>query len=288
MKQPQPIKEELEKLQFLVQEPPKTTTVPPSKQPWPSPEKSICPTCKFPADRPGFIKLPPLPGEPSWKSRLTKCPDCYIDKMREQRTRQVRAHHELDMIVGWKESASLDNFYMTDENRAAYQAALDFVADPSGWLTLWGDYGRGKSHLLAAIRNDLMRVGVPALYTTAPEVTSALRNSVKSGRVEQFITDLRSFGVLLIDEVDQSDLKEWTREQVFRLFDNRWDNADNLGTVLAMSGDPNRLDDKLGYLFSRMRSDTGRCVYIGGPDNRNRGQKLWALARQVHRILVRG
>lgn len=208
--------------------------------------------------------------------------------MREQRTRQVRAHHELDMIVGWKESASLDNFYMTDENRAAYQAALDFVADPSGWLTLWGDYGRGKSHLLAAIRNDLMRVGVPALYTTAPEVTSALRNSVKSGRVEQFITDLRSFGVLLIDEVDQSDLKEWTREQVFRLFDNRWDNADNLGTVLAMSGDPNRLDDKLGYLFSRMRSDTGRCVYIGGPDNRNRGQKLWALARQVHRILVRG
>lgn len=233
-----------------------------------------------------MLRLPQSGRE--WHTQIIKCPDCYAPKMRARRARLSGIRHDLDMITGWKEKATLENFHFSPDNHAAYMAAVDFVADPAGWLTIWGNYGRGKSHLLAGIRNGLLAVGVPALYTTAPEITSALRSAVKTNSVEQFIQDLRSFGVLLIDEIDTADLQAWTREQVFRLFDNRWDNASELGTVMAMTDNPARVDDKLGYLFSRMRSDAGKCVHVGGPDNRSRGQKLWELARQVRDVVVKG
>src|SRR5207248_1253856 len=61
--------------------------------------------------------------------------------------------------------------------RAAHEAATAFSNDPEKWLVFVGDGGRGKTHLAAAIKNDRMSRGQPALFMTVPDLLQYLRQT---------------------------------------------------------------------------------------------------------------
>src|SRR5207248_5605893 len=48
--------------------------------------------------------------------------------------------------------------------RRAYMAAVEYAAEPSGWLVLLGPSGSGKTHLAAAIANARLAAGEPAIF----------------------------------------------------------------------------------------------------------------------------
>ncbi len=232
----------------------------------------MCKTCKGL----GFLRIDVPVGHPDF-GKVAPCPDCHADLMREHHQSRVTSNPLEGEMKDW----TFDNYVTGYGDETAYQAALDFVTSPSYWLTFYGGYGRGKSHLLAAIHKALTLRGVACCYTTMPDLTSEMRASVRRQGVEDFYNRISHYPVLLIDEVDKADLKSWTREQTFRLFNRRANLKQVTGTVMAMNMAPDTSDETLGYLFSRMNDDRSKVIKLAGEDNRNN----ISLLRQLGGIL---
>lgn len=200
-------------------------------------------------------------------SELIPCPECNATKLAER----AKTAHQLE---GQLKDKTFANFHVTDASKTAYEAARQFVSDRTAWLTLWGPFGDGKTHLLAAITNAC----AGAKYFTLPDLVSQYRAAVGAGNVEEFYSKISRIPVLVVDEIAVPSLKDWTREQTFRLFDYRYRNIDTLGTVLAMNDSPDEVNENLGYLFSRMKDERCRVVFVGPDDNRNKQGLLAKLA----------
>lgn len=168
------------------------------------------------------------------------------------------------------------------ENREALLRCVEFASQPVGLLTLWGGYGRGKTHLLAAIHNRLKEYDVVSKYVSFPDWTSTLRSMVADepgeSNPEEFYQYVSGFPIILIDDIDFADIRRWTREQVFRLFNRRYLNHQQVGTVLAMNFDPYK-NGELGWLFSRLTDERQVVVQMIGQDNRPRVRLIERMRR---------
>src|SRR6185503_6609076 len=59
--------------------------------------------------------------------------------------------------------------------QAAFDEATTYAEEPHGWLILTGGHGCGKTHLAAAIANQRVRTGQPALFITFADLLDHLR-----------------------------------------------------------------------------------------------------------------
>jgi len=57
----------------------------------------------------------------------------------------------------------------------ALQLAKSYADNPEGWIVFTGTYGVGKTHLAAAIANERLRQGHPALLVVVPDLLDYLR-----------------------------------------------------------------------------------------------------------------
>lgn len=191
-------------------------------------------------------------------------------------------------LEGHLRDCAFDNFY-DQYNRPALDAARQFAQNPVGILAIWGPNGRGKTHLLAAIHNHLRLYGFPVKYFSFPDWTSQLRNTLgddEGASPEAFYQQASRYPVILIDDLDYADIRRWTREQVFRLFNRRYNNHGQSGTVLAMEVNPNSAAaDDMRWLFSRITDERFTCVEMTGPDNRRQVNLLQRLLRARQALL---
>lgn len=226
----------------------------------------------------GFVR-PEVPlGHPLFGQALP-CPNC---AEKRQAVRKAGLKAQINQLEGWLREATFETFHVTAENRAAFEAALEFTEHPTGLLTLYGANGPGKTHLLAAIHHRVTANGMTSLFTTLPDLVSQHKEAIGRGETEAFYQFVSRHRVLLLDEVDKADLRHWTREQTFRLFNRRYNLAEEVGTGMTLNKNPNVYDGELAYLFSRMRDDRHRCVYMAG-DNRPQASLLGRLAALARR-----
>ena len=147
-------------------------------------------------------------------------------------------------------------------------AIRDYVHTPRGFLTLWGGYGCGKTHLLASLVNECTRSAIGAVYYTLPDMLDVLRDAFAENAYDRRYARMLSVRVLVIDEVDKARLTDWAKEQLFRLVDERYRMRHQQGTVFAMNVPPDARDEQLGYLYSRMHD--GRIIHMTADDIRRR------------------
>lgn len=104
----------------------------------------------------------------------------------------------------------------------AYAHAETFAARPVGVLLLFGSYGTGKTHLLAAICNALRTAGTSCLFTTAPKLFSALQVYMKSDDGSQrYIARAIHTPLLVLDDIDKAKPSEYREEVYFEIIDER-------------------------------------------------------------------
>ncbi len=243
-----------------------------------SQEPGICQACGFGSGEPGFLRLDVPPGHPQF-GKLVKCPACNDSRMQEVIRKRVQSNTLEGDLVG----CTFDSYIADEGDPAALKAAIEFAAKPNFWLTFYGGYGRGKTHLAAAIHNEMLKTGVKSYFVEFPNLTSQLRQAVGRGDSEVFYQHLSQYPVLIIDEVDKGDLRNWTQEQAFRLFNRRNNLKGETGTVLVMNAEPEIGDPDLGYLFSRMMDSRNKCIQIKGKDKRGMTDLLVRIAKAVKR-----
>ena len=134
------------------------------------------------------------------------------------------------------------------------EAARGFIEKQSGFLTIHGPYGNGKSTILKAIVNECIERGIAAKYVTMTEVMNYAREAFESQKQGDTdygrITDLARYPVLVIDEVDKARVTDYAKEVQTHLFDARYRKAHEMGTVVAWNGSFESLE--LPWVRSRL------------------------------------
>jgi DNA replication protein DnaC len=144
--------------------------------------------------------------------------------------------------------------------RRGMDMAHAFAADPRGWLVLQSNnYGNGKTHLAAAIANEVSSRGESVLFIVVPDLLDHLRAtfSPASGtRLDKRFDEVRNAKMLVLDDLGTESATNWAREKLYQLFNHRY-NA-QLPTIITTATPIDELDPRLA---ARML-DGNRCEFF--------------------------
>jgi DNA replication protein DnaC len=160
--------------------------------------------------------------------------DCEMKRERQEREERERqemlknAHKQTYTWLGsqWSDlplqKKTFDNF---DASRQpmAYKVTKAYATKPKGTLILYGSYGSGKTHLLAALCNEtLLKYGVHNLFTTSPKLFGSVqqRITLKDDYYALVNKAIRT-PLLIIDDIDKAKWSEFREEIYFAIIDER-------------------------------------------------------------------
>jgi DNA replication protein DnaC len=120
----------------------------------------------------------------------------------------------------------------------ALNAAKAFADKPRGWLIFTGDYGSGKTHLAAAIANNLAGLSEPPLFIMIPDLLDELRKTFDGKSLVSFahrFDEIRTASLLILDDLATHSLTPWARDKLFQIINYRL--LAELPTVITISVD---------------------------------------------------
>ena len=158
---------------------------------------------------------------------------------------------------------NFDNFIVGPNNEYAHAVSLAVADNPStayNPLFIYGGSGLGKTHLMHAIGQHIMRTNpsLKVLYVSSEMFTSelvqALQDPVnKNSKLNAFKSKYRNVDVLLIDDIQFIEGKESTQMEFFHTFNTLY--GLNRQIVISSDRHPNKLRDLDERLTSRFKSN---------------------------------
>lgn len=146
--------------------------------------------------------------------------------------------------------------------RAVKWAAL-LRGKGSGFLTIWGGPGNGKTMILQAMVNEFVLNGTQAVYVVFSDLITWMRDGYSHGNSSALdrLSKIAEVPFLAIDEWDKVKETEWLMEFKSNVMDRRYRNALSgcSATALAMNKDPQDVFDDMPWMLSRLRD--GRFAF---------------------------
>ncbi len=161
---------------------------------------------------------------------------------------------------------TFENYMVGGSNRLAFAAAksvVDYPGSRHNPLFIYGGVGVGKTHLMHAVGQELVKKGVgKVVCVTSEQFTNDLVASFRSKMTDAFKKKYRQVGALLIDDVQFFGGKEQTQEEFFHTFNE----LTNKQAQIIMTSD--RKPQDIQGLEDRLKSRFlgGMMVDIGLPD----------------------
>lgn len=206
------------------------------------------------------------------------------EEEQKQAEEALRGEKPFDHHVN--EEFTFDNFVVGDCNRQAQSASVACAYNPGNFynpLFIYGDSGLGKTHLLFAIGNYILKnhPHLRVLYLPTYDFISAYIASLKKGAEEttQELTEkLQSVDVLLIDDIQFLSGKTRSNDYFFQIYNSLVNNRKQV--VLTSDKSPFELNnfDIEDRLVSRFSS--GLTVTINSPEYNTRLEILKMKARE--------
>ncbi|MCX6787421.1 MAG: chromosomal replication initiator protein DnaA [Candidatus Kaiserbacteria bacterium] len=166
---------------------------------------------------------------------------------------------------------TFDTFVIGSFNTLAYTAAQAALSRPGityNPLFIYGDTGRGKTHLIQAIGNQFKKQypGRKVFYLTSEKFAIDYVDSVQAGSANRFKDKYRQYDLLIMDDVQFLSKKDKTQEELFHLFNALHDT--NKQIIFSSDRAPISIPDIAERLKGRLAS--GMAVDIGEPDPESR------------------
>lgn len=177
-------------------------------------------------------------------------------------------------------SLRFDTFIVGSANRLAVAAARA-VADSPGVsynpLFVYSESGLGKTHLMSAIGNHVMRnSSLTVELVTLDDFVGELHEAVASGNIDAFQERYLRVGVLLIDDTQFLTGHRETQSELLRIFNTL--QADGRQLVMTSDRPPAEIADVDARLITRLSG--GLIVDMGMPDYETRMAILRAKCEQ--------
>jgi len=194
-------------------------------------------------------------------------------------TLSIPAVGQLDMLEEFKIDKetnlnpryTFENFVVGPFNELAHAAAWATAKKPGlvyNPLFIYGGVGLGKTHLLQAVGNSIIKnfSQKKVKYIPAEKFTTGVVSSIKNHDMEGFKTEYRSIDVLILDDVQFLAGKEKTQEEFFHTFNALYE--DNKQIILSSDRPPKAIPALAERLRSRFEG--GMIGDISYPDYETR------------------
>lgn len=163
---------------------------------------------------------------------------------------------------GLNEKYTLDSFVIGSNNDLAVSAAKSIIDAPGTRYNpffLYGGPGLGKTHLVQAIGNELLRRNpdLKIFYTPISHFYSDFIDAVKLGKGKEFNLKFRKLDVLIIDDFQFIVGKEKSQEEFFNIFNDLY----QLNKQIIVTSD--RLPSQIKSVDERLAS---RLTWAGAFD----------------------
>ena len=181
---------------------------------------------------------------------------------------------------------TFSTFVVGNNNRFAHAAALAVAEAPASSynpLFIYGGVGLGKTHLMHAIGNEILRNNKNSkiLYVTSEAFTNELINAIKDNTNDQFRNKYRGIDILLIDDIQFIAGKERIQEEFFHTFNTLYES----GKQVILSSDKPPKDIPLLEDRLKSRFEWGIIADISNPDYETRLAILRKKA-QIDNIII--
>jgi DNA replication protein DnaC len=226
-----------------------------------TPEPEPCPRC----GGAGFLRYDVPYGDPNF-GRLQTC-GCRTGETATLRAARFRELSRLGPLESKRFSTFAPekgiNAFSRDALGTAFRIAREYAAAPAGWLLLTGPSASGKTHLAAAITNELLDRQEGALWQFVPDFLDHLRttfNPQSDVTYDELFNAVRDAPVLVLDDLGAHSSSTWAEEKLYQILAHRY-NA-NLPTVITTA---KLLDSFDGRIRSRlMDPEISRVVAVVG------------------------
>lgn len=168
----------------------------------------------------------------------------------ENQQKEVRQRRRVKLVglprtfkdIDWADVA------IDDSKRAeAYKDISDFIRNfnphAKGYY-IYGDFGVGKSFIMAAMARELAKKGISTTILHFPTYAIDVRNSIKSDGVKAMIDDVKGVDVLVIDDIGAEQASSWLRDDVLQVI-LQYRMQEDLPTFFTSNLDVNSLEKHL-------------------------------------------
>jgi len=167
---------------------------------------------------------------------------------------------------GLNKKYTFSNFLVGTSNELAYVASREVSRNRGTFnpLYIFGGSGLGKTHLLNAIGNQLIKQNnlCKIACLNCENFTNELTEAFRCDQVDKFHKKYRSIDVLLIDDINFIGGKKTAQEEFFYTFNSLYESGRQI--VITSNKTPKQITDLEDRLVSRFEG--GLFADIGPPD----------------------
>ena len=162
---------------------------------------------------------------------------------------------------------TFENFVVGDCNRESQAAALACALTPGKFfnpLFIYGNSGLGKTHLLMAIANHVMKTdpSKKVYYTESLKFVETVVNAIRDNKIDAFKQYMYGVDLLLVDDIQFLAGKEKSHEIFFTVYNELVNNGKQV--CIASDRQPKEIKGLEDRLISRFSS--GLSVGIDSPE----------------------
>lgn len=164
--------------------------------------------------------------------------------------------------TGLNQKYTLDNFIVGSNNDLAVSAARSIISSPGDRYNpffLYGGPGLGKTHLVQAIGNELLKLhpDFKIFYTPISHFYSDFIDAIQNGKGKDFNLKFRKLDCLIVDDFQFIVNKEKSQEEFFNIFNDLY----QLNKQIIVTSD--RLPSQIKTVDERLAS---RLTWAGAFD----------------------
>ncbi|SME68606.1 Primosomal protein DnaI [Bacillus cereus] len=193
------------------------------------------------------------------KNKILPTCECVVEreeaKIREAQNfakkREIEKLFSISNLGERFSKSTFESFLDRNGSETAYKVAVKYVKTFKEWngesLMLWGDPGNGKTHLAAAIVNELSKKGYIVVFQSVPELLQRIRSTFNSENKEnetQIMRALLECDLLILDDIGAEKTTEWVEEKLFNIIDGRY--RKELPTLYTSNLEPKELKNQVG------------------------------------------
>lgn len=196
---------------------------------------------------------------PDFFEKVMDVAACPCEREQEAQKKNLKSENQLFKIseLPMAFRSGLSEWVTIDGTENAYKGVQDYINNLSDnlnsgkGLLITGSPGTGKSMLTCAVGYFYIKAGIEIKYTSLSDLLIEIDNCKEKKTIYKIIRALRSYQVLIIDDIGESSVESRFHKYVFSLFDGR--NSEKKVTLMNTMKSAEQLSELIGeHVVSRM------------------------------------